>query len=186
MQYSLIQRRYRCHCGTGRFLSHKYYPQPFFLLQLAGKLRAEGHTVKLFDLFRNKPTGKERDGADVVVVGTGEYAADSQYPTTWNEPPGTLYAGAAAWLNAPKGIQVVDPLSVKGADPAWDLIDFNNYPKPEGRLRAVLRLTQGCPNHCAFCPVPGFIPVTWGLTWNGPYGNWTTCTTRGGYGSSTW
>lgn len=176
MRYSLIQSKYKCHCGSGIYLGHKYYPQPFFLLQLASKLRAEGHTVKLYDLFRDKPTGHERNEADAVVIGTGEYAADVQRPTIWAEPSiqgvKHYYVGSQAWLNrsaVPTGAQIIEPWEAFGVDPAWDLIDFNNYPKPKGRLRAVLRLTLGCPNHCYFCPVPTIytkysgLDVAWSL-----------------------
>lgn len=37
--------------------------------------------------------------------------------------------------------------------PAWDLIDFNDYPKVENKLRVVLDTSRGCPHNCTFCSV---------------------------------
>ena len=179
MRYSLIQSKYRCHCGSGIYLGHRFYPQPFFLLQLAGKLRGEGHSVKLFDLFRNESNGYEEENVDAIVIGTGEYSADAQFQTHWmfsfsEHQIERYYSGAQAWLNRqslPKSIKIIEPWEVLKSTPAWDLIDFTQYPKPEGRLRAVIRITIGCPNRCSFCPVPVVysnryfgIDIDWALT----------------------
>lgn len=161
MEYTLINTKYRCHCGTGLYLGYQFYPQPFFLLQLAGALKQNGDYVKLVDLF-NQPPGTVAlvPQSHEVICHIGEYAADSMYnPPVIRLPSenieGAHYSGSYVWLHRDryKG-WIIEPEEVFGAYPDYTLIDFDDYPKPQGRRRAVIRLSLGCPNKCIYCPVP--------------------------------
>lgn len=160
MLYYLEQDNYRCHCGRGIYLGYKFYPQPFFLLQVANLLRSQNHEVALFDHFRHPKIYIDYANGSKRIVNIGEYAADAQYPQTYPgkifaNQNGIIYTGSYIWLYRPiPNNQIMEPEVVFNYIPAWDLIDFTEYPRPEGRLRAVLRLSLGCPNKCIFCPVP--------------------------------
>lgn len=151
MHYTLVQSNYKCHCGSGIYLGFKYYPQPYFLLAYAGKLKKLGHTVELIDLFLNKASKQQISGN--VIVGTGEYAADVQYNYTLPKYQNAEYIGMHSWFNK-NATNVILANELIGAEPAWELIDFDAYPKPNNRKRACLRLSLGCPNKCSYCPVP--------------------------------
>lgn len=163
MKYTLINTKYRCHCGTGQYLGYQFYPQPFFLLQLAGALKTQGEHVKLVDLFRYSkgPTPQILVNAgDAVVYHIGEYAADSLYlppalPPLSCAPGNADFSGSSVWLHRDqyKG-RIIEPEEVFGCYPDYSLINFDDYPAPQGRRRAVIRLSLGCPNTCIYCPVP--------------------------------
>lgn len=152
MHYSLIQDNYKCHCGSGIYLGFKYYPQPYFLLAYAGVLREQGHSVTLQDLFLSKKRLPE-DNDDNFILGTGEYAADTQYSYSLPMYRNVKYLGMHAWSNKNTPSKI-HPQELINQSPAWDLIDFDQYPKPNGRRRACIRLSFGCPNKCFYCPVP--------------------------------
>lgn len=149
----IAQTRYRCHCGSGIYLGYRFSPQPYYLLLTASLLRKNGEDVKLVDQFNDVASDNI---SDAYLLGTGEYAADVQYkyelPSNYSE---YQYTGVSAWFNRDiLKSNIIEAEQLMDMKPAWDLIDFTRYPKPDSRLRACLRLSFGCPNRCNFCPVP--------------------------------
>ena len=92
----------------------------------------------------------EESGADSVVIGEGEEAfrvllEDYKENNTIKKMYREDY------------IEDLDSLPF----PAWDLIDFNDYPKAGGKLRAVISTSRSCPFECTFCSVH----TIWGRKW---------------------
>lgn len=153
MKYQIAQTRYRCHCGSGIYLGYRFYPQPYYLLLCATLLRKDNNDVKLVDQFNDAAS---ENISDAYLLGTGEYAADVQYEYKLpSEYMKYNYTGVSAWFNRHIfNNNIVEPEQLVDIEPAWDLINFELYPKVDERLRACLRLSYGCPNRCDFCPVP--------------------------------
>jgi radical SAM superfamily enzyme YgiQ (UPF0313 family) len=88
----------------------------------------------------------EGTGAQVVVVGEGERAAGAAFAAAMQRFDKSMQEPAII-----KGLPVEDLNSLPVPD--WNLVDLDEYPNAQGRVRGVLSVARGCPYHCSYCSV---------------------------------